>query len=176
LENVAAASLAAHLQGTSLGHIRQALLTYQPLPHHLALVHQLNDIQFYDDSFATIPEAAVAALASFDQPLVAIVGGSDKSSDYTPLVESLANYPQLRGVIAIGQTGPIIATQLQKLTQSLPIIINLVTMTEMVAAAVQLLDGQGVVLLSPGAASFGLFKDYKDRGNQFIAAAKEVGL
>jgi UDP-N-acetylmuramoylalanine--D-glutamate ligase len=156
--------------------MQQALLSYQPLPHHLALVHQWSNIAFYDDSFATTPEAAAAAIASFDQPLAIIVGGSDKGSDYAPLVTALASYPLLQAVVAIGDVGPTIASQLHQAGVMVPITTGLTAMPAMVDAAANSLNKTepGVVLLSPAAASFGLFADYKDRGRQFIDAARTL--
>jgi UDP-N-acetylmuramoylalanine--D-glutamate ligase len=171
LENVAAAGLAGYYLGLSVSTMRQALFSYQPLPHHLTLVHKTADLEFYDDSFATTPEAAAAAITSFDQPLAVIVGGSDKGSDYWPLIETLTRYPHLKGVVAIGEVGPLIAQQLRNEGLTTPICEGLQCMSDMVAAASEQVQ-QGVVLLSPAAASFGLFKDYKDRGNQFTQAAK----
>jgi UDP-N-acetylmuramoylalanine--D-glutamate ligase len=174
LENVAAAGLAAYLLGVPLDVMRQALPAYQPLPHHLALIHQWSGIGFYDDSFATTPEAAAAAVASFDQPLAIIIGGSDKGSDYTPLLKALKRYPDLKGVVTVGEVGPAMADQLRQAGIQAPISQGITDMPTMVKVAIDQLGKQGgIVLLSPAAASFGLFNDYKDRGDQFIAAARQ---
>jgi len=80
-ENITAAITAAKLTGASLAAIKQAVFNFKGLEHRLELVGEINDIKFYNDSFSTTPETAIAALKSFAEPTIMILGGSDKGSD-----------------------------------------------------------------------------------------------
>lgn len=104
-----------------------------------------------------------------------IIGGHDKGADYTEMVEKIAQSDSLRGVILIGSG----AKKLEKLFQETGSEINLInlgmtSMSEIVKAASQLAEPGDVVILSPAAASFDMFKSYQDRGEQFVQAVKNL--
>lgn len=145
--------------------IRKVLTSFTGLPHRLEFVRKLDDIAYYDDSFSTIPEAAIVALQAFDEPKVLIVGGADKGVPFDELTKAIREN-NVRHVIAIGDTGIIIAEELRA-GGFTAITEGPTTMQEMVDAARKVAQPGDIVLLSTGCASFGLFDNYKDRGNQF---------
>lgn len=153
--------------------IARGLSDFSGLPHRLKLVGEKRDVRYYDDSIATTPGSAIAAMAAFEAPKVLILGGSSKGADFTPVAEA-AEKADIRVVLLIGSEAPKIEAVLQP--RGIPYL-NLgetITMDEIVkTAAVQAQVGD-VVVLSPACASFGMFKNYKDRGDQFIAAVKNL--
>ncbi len=152
--------------------IRGVLTSFSGLEHRLELVRELDGVRYYDDSFATTPETAVAAIQAFEEPKVLILGGSDKGIALDPIADEVGKHT-VRHVIAIGDMGPVIEKLLrdQGFTAITP---GLTTMPQIVAEAHAQAQKGDVVLLSTGCASFGLFKDYKDRGNQFKQAVQAL--
>ena len=152
--------------------IRNILTTFTGLPHRLEFVREFEGIQYYDDSFGTTPETAEVAVAAFARPKVVILGGSDKGAAFDMLAKAVVEN-NVRHVITIGDTGPKIAAELQAAGFS-----NITpggkTMPEIVANARAVAKSGDVVLLSTGCASFGLFDNYKDRGNQFKEVVSQL--
>src|SRR5207245_265304 len=106
---------AAHVLGVTPDEAQGAVRHFSGLPHRLALVHEAKGVRYYDDSIATIPEAAVAALSAFPpKKVIQIVGGSDKGLSFTPMCNALVE--RAKAVLCIGQTGPAIAHQLEQST------------------------------------------------------------
>jgi UDP-N-acetylmuramoylalanine--D-glutamate ligase len=150
--------------------IHKVLASFTGLEHRLEFVRELNGVKYYDDSFGTTPETAIVAMRAFSQPKVVILGVSDKGANYTRLAEGVTK-SNVRHVITIGDTGSKIAGLLrekgfEQITEGLK------TMPEIVQHAQEATQTGDVVLLSAASASFGLFKDYKDRGNQFKNAVQ----
>ena len=153
--------------------IHSVITTFSGLPFRLEKIRELRGVTYFNDSLGTTPETTEAAIKSFSQPIVLIVGGSDKGISFCKLAETIAN-STVRSIIAIGVTGPWIAKEVKKLNLDIDIVENLTKMDSMVNKAEQLAKAGDVVLLSCGSASFGLFKDYKDRGNQFNQAVEAL--
>ena len=165
LQNICAAVTAAVEADCGLDAIRRVLHSFSGLEHRLELVRSLGGVNYYDDSFATTPESAIVALRAFKQPKVVILGGSDKRLPFGALASEVAK-ANVRQAIVIGQTAEKIAGLLAQRGFS-NTTLGLNSMPEIVAAARDIAKPGDVVLLSTGCASFGMFKDYKDRGNQF---------
>lgn len=150
---------------------REGLSKFTGLPHRLKFVREFEGVRFYDDSIATTPGSAIAALNSFEKPKILILGGSNKGADLSELIEKIAKMPEqeLRKVILMG-------AESEKLTQKLisggfKRFINLGTetnMQEVVKTAFKNAKSGDVVILSPAHASFDMFKSYVDRGEQFV--------
>ena len=150
---------------------REGLSKFTGLPHRLKFVREVEGVRFYDDSIATTPGSAIAALNSFEKPKILILGGSNKGADLSELIEKISKMPEqeLRKVILMG-------TESEKLTQKLisggfKRFINLGTetnMQEVVKTAFKNAKSGDVVILSPAHASFDMFKSYVDRGEQFV--------
>src|SRR5579872_310064 len=83
LENVCAASMAAHFAGVDIADMAFVLKTFKGLEHRLELVREVEGVRYYDDSFSTVPETAIAAILAFSAPEILILGGSSKNSDFT---------------------------------------------------------------------------------------------
>jgi UDP-N-acetylmuramoylalanine--D-glutamate ligase len=149
--------------------IEGGLSDFVGLPHRLAYVASVNNVDYYDDSIATTPTSAIAALRAFaDKPKVIILGGSSKSSDFSELATELTRhnvYAIVYGDEAIAMNAAFQAVHFFHYE-----IIKDATAEILTRKAAELAQPGGVVLLSPAAASFGLFKNYADRGEQFIAA------
>jgi UDP-N-acetylmuramoylalanine--D-glutamate ligase len=171
LENVCAAITAVWpVISGNIEAIRKIVSNFKGLEHRLELVREVSGVQYYNDSFATTPEATIAAVRAFKQPKVLILGGHDKGIPFFDLVGELT-HANVRQIIYIGDTGPKIAEMLTNHgVENVSAGGN--TMTEIVTHAKGFAQPGDVVLLSTACASFGLFKDYKDRGNQFKQAVK----
>ena len=175
LENIAAAVAVAKIFKLSPQIINQAVYSFKSLEHRLELVKTVNQVSFYNDSFSTTPETAIAALKSFSQPLIVILGGSDKGSDYTQLGKIINQHPHLKALILIGQMADNIQSAIDQAGGFKgKIIRRLKNMPAIVDQAVNLAQPGDLVLLSPACASFDMFKHYKDRGNQFKACVAQL--
>lgn len=174
LENIAAASVAAYLAGAPLSAIRKAARSFPGLPHRLQLVGEFGGVKYYNDSFGTTPATAIAAIQSFRNPITLIVGGSSKKADFRELGELIAKKSTVNHVILLGSAeAPKIRAAIEShmdRQQEQPDFYPVMSMDAAVKTAVKLAKPGEVVLLSPAAASFDLFSDYKDRGTQFTRA------
>jgi UDP-N-acetylmuramoylalanine--D-glutamate ligase len=151
---------------------RRALSSFSGLEHRLELAGEVDGVKYIDDSFGTAPETVSVALKAFEQPKIIILGGSDKGADFTALAQEIKN-SNVRQAIVIGQITDKITAALAKAGYN-DVAAGLSSMTEIVNKARELARPGDVVLLSTGAASFGMFKDYKDRGEQFKAAVQAL--
>ncbi|MDJ0764114.1 MAG: UDP-N-acetylmuramoyl-L-alanine--D-glutamate ligase [Myxococcota bacterium] len=175
LENIAAAILAAHAMGGSLSAACRVAMTFEGLPHRLEFVASKGDIHFYNDSYATRPEATLAALSHFeDSPLAIILGGSEKHADFSALVNALLAHPSLKQVCLIGDTAGRIAQGVETAGRPEFCVRTYPDLEPAMEGAVEALDTGGVVLLAPACASFGLFPNYKVRGERFRAKARAL--
>jgi UDP-N-acetylmuramoylalanine--D-glutamate ligase len=167
-QNCCAAITAFWKVSQNLDAARTVLTTFSGLEHRLELVSELNGIRYYDDSFGTTPETAIVALQAFSQPKVIILGGSDKGADYGQLASTVMEN-NVRKVILIGDQAERIQGSLLEIGFT-NFELGGETMTDMVSAARNAAQSGDVVLLSPACASFDLFENYQDRGNQFKRA------
>jgi UDP-N-acetylmuramoylalanine--D-glutamate ligase len=173
-DNVCAAVLASSLTGATLESIKETIFSFKGLEHRLEYVKTINNIAFYNDSFSTTPETAIAAIKSFKKPLVLIAGGSEKGSDYSQLGQEITK-STVKTLILIGQ----MAEKIKKAVLTAGFQGEILfrpskKMKEIVQLALNKADPGGVVLLSPACASFDMFEDYKDRGQQFKKYAQTL--
>ncbi len=150
---------------------REGLSKFTGLPHRLKFVREFEGVRFYDDSIATTPGSAIAALNSFEKPKILILGGSNKGADLSELIEKIAKMPEqeLRKVILMGAESEKLAQKL--ISSGFERFINLgakTNMQEVVKTAFENAKSGDVVILSPAHASFDMFKSYVDRGEQFV--------
>ena len=150
---------------------REGLSKFAGLPHRLKFVREFEGVRFYDDSIATTPGSAIAALNSFEKPKILILGGSNKGADLSGLIEKIAKMPEqeLRKVILMGAESEKLAQKL--ISSGFERFINLgakTNMQEVVKTAFENAQSGDVVILSPAHASFDMFKSYVDRGEQFV--------
>lgn len=157
--------------------IEKGLGAFTGLPHRLAYVATINGVDYYDDSIATTPTSAIAGLRAFaDKPKIVILGGSSKGSDFSELAKEVLGHDVY--AILIGDEAATIAAAFDATGfTNYEILENTVEGTIAEAftkRAAERAQPGGVVLLSPAAASFGLFKNYADRGEQFITAVYKL--
>jgi UDP-N-acetylmuramoylalanine--D-glutamate ligase len=169
LINTMCAVTAALLAGISESEIRNGLKTFVNAPHRLESVATINGVEFVNDSKATNVDSVVYALGSYEQPLIWIAGGIDKGNDYSIIRGAVQR--KVKSLICLGTDN----TKLRNAFEGVvPQISESRDVKELVQMALdQAADGD-VVLLSPACASFDLFKNYEDRGNQFRSAVLEM--
>lgn len=172
LENVCAALTAFWQVSQDKDAAHKVLASFTGLEHRLELVRELNGVKYYDDSFGTTPDTALTAIRAIKAPKVLIVGGVDKGLPFDGLVDEIAK-ARVKHVIAIGVTGPKIA-ELLKNRSFTDVTLGLKTMPEIVDKAKTEAEAGDAVLLAPAGSSFDMFTDYKDRGEQFKAAVREL--
>lgn len=167
-ENMIAAVLAVQAVGLEDTAIRQGLKTFQGLKHRLQFVRELGGVTYYDDSKGTNIGAVVKSLAGFSQPVHLIAGGLGKGTRYTALRSAVAAH--VRTLILMGTDREIMREDLGDLATT--VLVD--SMQDAVKAAFAAARAGDVVLLSPACASFDMFTDYADRGNQFAKSVKEL--
>jgi UDP-N-acetylmuramoylalanine--D-glutamate ligase len=167
LYNSMAAGIAGRLLDIRKENIRQSLSDFQNVEHRLEYVARIHGIEFINDSKATNVNSTWFALESIDKPIIWIAGGIDKGNDYTMLFEMVQR--KVKAVICLGLDNSVIINTFRDKVES-------VYETQSAQQAVLLAYSIGkpgdVVLLSPACASFDLFHNYEDRGNQFKQAVK----
>ncbi|TSC89162.1 MAG: UDP-N-acetylmuramoylalanine--D-glutamate ligase [Parcubacteria group bacterium Gr01-1014_3] len=177
---VMAATVAAYL-GVDRKFIVRTLKNFPGIKHRMELVAENCGVRFYNDSASTNPRTTAAAILEFTNtlnakpyPLVLIAGGKDKNLDYAPLATTLANTSHVKTVILLGENKNKVFEKLK--IENLKLKIELADDLEIaVKNAYQSAKIYGgAVLFSPGAASFDMFKDYQDRGEQFKEIVKKL--
>ncbi len=164
--NALAALLAAVALGADAQRALAALGDFRALPHRCELVAEARGVRWLDDSKATNPSAAVAAVANLSGPLLWILGGKDKGLDFAELLD--APVARVKRALLIGAAAEAIAASLSgKLAFE-----QCETLARAVARAAELAAPGDTVLLSPACASFDQFASYEDRGRQFAALAR----
>jgi UDP-N-acetylmuramoylalanine--D-glutamate ligase len=170
LLNVLAASALAGLAGVPLEVIRNVATTFTGVEHRLELVRDVNGTRWYNDSIATAPERALAAIRSFQEPIVLLAGGRDKDLPWDEFAEEVLC--RVRRLITFGEAGPMIAKMVENASESgketrLEQVTRTGTLEEAVEAAARAARSGDVVLLSPGGTSFDAFRDFVERGDRF---------
>ncbi|MCA1587495.1 MAG: UDP-N-acetylmuramoyl-L-alanine--D-glutamate ligase [Chloroflexi bacterium] len=169
LADVLAAALGARAAGAAVPDIAEAVREFRGVPHRLEVIAERDGVRWVNDSQATIPLAAIAALEAFDAPIVLIAGGKDKGLDYGAFADAIA--ARARAVVLIGET----ADGLQALLADRVPHFRASNMPQAVSLAAALVRRGDVALLAPAAASFDMFEDYAARGDAFRAALAALG-
>ncbi len=167
--NSMAASLAATAVDIRKEKIREALQTFESLEHRMEPVVTIKGVEFINDSKATNINSTWFALESMEKPTILILGGVDKGNDYS-LIKDLVK-EKVKAIVCMGTDNLKIH---QAFGDVMPLIVNTSSTSEAVQAAFHFAEKGDCVLLSPACASFDLFKNYEDRGNQFKQAVKEL--
>jgi len=167
--NSMAASLAATAVDIRKEKIREALQTFESLEHRMEPVVTIKGVEFINDSKATNINSTWFALESMEKPTILILGGVDKGNDYS-LIKDLVK-EKVKAIVCMGTNNLKIH---QAFGEVMPLIVNTSSTSEAVQAAFHFAEKGDCVLLSPACASFDLFKNYEDRGNQFKQAVKEL--
>jgi UDP-N-acetylmuramoylalanine--D-glutamate ligase len=169
LKNTMAASMAAKLVGIRKETIRQSITNFQGAEHRLEKVLKIGHVQYINDSKATNVNATYYALDSMSAPTVWIVGGVDKGNDYKELMPLVRE--KVKAIICIGLDNEKIKDAFGNV---IDLIVETYAMTEAVKVAYKIAERGDTVLLSPACASFDLFENYEDRGNQFKEEIKNL--
>ncbi|MBC7874157.1 MAG: UDP-N-acetylmuramoyl-L-alanine--D-glutamate ligase [Ferruginibacter sp.] len=167
--NTMAACVAATLLDIRKDKIRDAVQNFQSLEHRMEHVATVRGVEFINDSKATNVNSTWYALETMTKPIVLILGGVDKGNDYS-LIEELVK-EKVKAIICLGTDNRKIH---EAFGNTVSTIVNTSAAAEAVHAAFHFASKGDVVLLSPGCASFDLFKNYEDRGNQFKQVVKEL--
>lgn len=175
VDNACAAITVAKHYGISNEAIEQGLKNFHGLEHRLEFVAEVDGVAYYNDSFSSAPSATIAAVLSFDIPEVLIVGGRDKGADFSELVAVLANRENLKKVLIVGE----VRQKLHKLLTAAGLseklrVLDVQTMGEIVAAAKEEAASGDVIILSPACASFDMFRNFYDRGDQFRSIVQSL--
>ncbi len=149
--------------------IREAVTSFQNLEHRMEKVAMVRGVEFVNDSKATNVNSTWYALESMEKPTVLILGGIDKGNDYTLLAELIKE--KVKAIICLGLNNQKIHEAFANCTAT---IIDAASANDAVVKSFQLAQKGDVVLLSPACASFDLFKNYEDRGNQFKKAVRDL--
>ena len=170
----AIAAVKSILPNVSDDEIKKGLSEFTGLPHRLKFVAEKYGVKYYDDSISTTPGSAIAALKAFVEPKILILGGSDKGADYSELAKEIARQ-NVRLIIINGANVDEIREVLREEKVDCEIVqLNMAGMKEVAKLAKNKAQSGDVVILSPAAASFDMFKGYSDRGEQFVAAVEEL--
>lgn len=165
LDNVLAACAIAGAAGVKPEAMTEAIKNFEPVPHRLETVRELDGVTYVNDSIATAPERVVAALRSYTEPVVLLAGGADKNLPWNEMV-ALA-LTKCRHIVAFGRDGDIVVNTVKKIAGTTDDVTRVATLDEAVAEAVNVAEAGDVVLLSPGGTSYDAYKDFADRGDHF---------
>jgi UDP-N-acetylmuramoylalanine--D-glutamate ligase len=170
--NIAAAACAAWQAGADPDQFSAALKSFQPLPHRLQMVKEEAGRQFWNDSIATTPESAIAALKVFSRPVILLAGGYDKGQDLSTFACEIRQ--KAKAVILMGQTAATMRDLVNSGDSGTGLMVREARDFRDAFAQAVALSGEGdIVLLSPGCASYGWFRDYRERGELFTQLARE---
>ncbi|HMO87818.1 MAG TPA: UDP-N-acetylmuramoyl-L-alanine--D-glutamate ligase [Lacibacter sp.] len=167
--NTMAAGITAATLGIRKEKIREAITTFESLEHRMELVALVKGVEYINDSKATNINSTWFALESMTRPTILILGGVDKGNDYDVLKDLVKE--KVKAIVCLG-------TDNRKIHEAfgdvMPLLVNTSSAADAVRAAYHFAEKGDAVLLSPACASFDLFKNYEDRGNQFKQAVREL--
>ncbi len=179
LSNLAAALCIAKHFGAEDHKIIKALPKFKALPHRLEFVAEIKGVKWYNDSKATTPQSAITAIEAFDQPVIIIAGGYDKHLPFDEFGQKIAK--KAKAAILIGQTAKSIAKAIEEhksksAQEHKPKIEFAVSLEKAVRLAKGLAKSGDVVLLSPACASYDMFENYEQRGNEFCKLVRGISV
>jgi UDP-N-acetylmuramoylalanine--D-glutamate ligase len=169
LQNRMATALAARAAEIKNEFIRESLRSFEGVAHRLELVREYKGVRYFNDSKATNVNAVWYALSSFNTPMVLILGGRDKGSDFKLLEHQIRD--KVHTIVAIGEAKDKIKNELGK---SVPNLIEASSMKEAVKKSRNVAKRGEIVLLSPACSSFDMFENFEHRGNEFKQAVLDL--
>ena len=162
-ENVMAAAAICIQMGVPVGIIADTIRSFKAVEHRIEYVRTLDGVEYYNDSKGTNPDAAIRGIQAMNRPTYLIGGGYDKQSEYKEWIESFDG--KVKKLLLIGQTREKIAKEAEEC--GFTDIMLLDTFEDAVLTAAKLAEPGEAVLLSPACASWGMFKNYEERGDKF---------
>lgn len=167
--NSMAAAITGSLFSIRKDNIKESLSDFQNVEHRLEYVSRIHGIEFINDSKATNVNSTWYALESINKPIIWIAGGTDKGNDYSILNEMATK--KVKALICLGKDN---SKLIEAFEGSIDTIVETTSMDEAIRYSIYLGEKEDVVLMSPACASFDLFENYEDRGNQFKAAVAKL--
>lgn len=172
-ENIGAAEEVAQILKIKKDIYLKTIANFSNLNHRLEFVREINKVSYFDNSFSTTPESSVLDLKSFKKNIVLLAGGADKGANFLPFAKEIKK--RVKFLILLSGIGTErIKKDLKKIKYPQNKMIEVFNMTDAVKIATKQASPQDTVLLSTGCASFGLFKNYKERGNLFQEEVKNL--
>lgn len=172
LENIAAAEEVAKILKIKKEVYLKTIANFSNLNHRLEFVKKIDNVSYFDNSFSTTPESTVLDLKSFKKNIVLIAGGADKGANFLPLAKEIKKRVKFLILLA-GKGTERIKVEIKKVNYPKNKTIEVFSMKDAVKIAKEQANNGDTVLLSTGCASFGLFKNYKERGNLFQEEVKK---
>jgi UDP-N-acetylmuramoylalanine--D-glutamate ligase len=172
-KNIDAARIVAEKLNISENDIEKGVKTFKSLPHRIEFIKEREGVKYFDDSFATTPEASIVALESFNDPIILLASGADKGANFDNFAKKIKEKVKFL-VLFSGEALENIESSLEKVNfpQNNIVVVN--SMSKAIQMARKNAKNGDIVLLSTACASFGLFKNYKERGNLFKEEVKKV--
>lgn len=167
--NTMAAGLAPSIIGIRKSKIREAVQSFESIEHRMEFVVTIRGVEFINDSKATNVNSTWYALESMNKPVILILGGVDKGNDYSMLHELIKE--KVKAIVCLGTDNTKIH---EAFKDDLTVILDTTTAEQAVKASFRMAEPGDVVLLSPACASFDLFNNYEDRGDQFKKAVRDL--
>ncbi len=175
LENICAAITTVWQIDKNIEAIRNIVKTFKGLPNRLELIRKIDGVNFYNDSFASAPEASAAAINSIEGSKIMIIGGFDRKLELSGLTKTvLDKNNEIKKIILIGESAKRTANELKNLGYDNYVINTSNSIDEIVAQAKSLAEDGDSVVLSPGFPSFDMFKNFEERGNKFRLAVQKL--
>jgi UDP-N-acetylmuramoylalanine--D-glutamate ligase len=176
IDNVLAAGLTAFSCGISPQAVRDVAIRFQGVQHRLQLVRELDGVAYYNDSIATAPERTLAALAIFERPIVLIAGGRDKHLPLEPLADEVTR--KVKAAVLLGEAAGLLEDAFragrERNKADRPAILRVADLREAVCMARRAAQPGDVVLLSPACTSYDMFKDFEERGREFVGLVSQL--
>ncbi|MBC8099423.1 MAG: UDP-N-acetylmuramoyl-L-alanine--D-glutamate ligase [Armatimonadetes bacterium] len=172
VSNVLAACAIAGAAGLEPDVMRETILMFKAVPHRLETVREIDGVTYVNDSIATAPERVIAALRSYDEPLILLAGGADKKLPWDEMI--VLALQKARHIIAFGRDGDIVVNTARKFNAPPDTVTRVETLDEAVALAALLAQPGDVVLLSPGGTSYDAYQDFAQRGEHFRTLVHEL--
>ena len=169
LLNTLAAATLADSADLPIEAIRQAITTFTGIPHRLERVAIIDGVQYINDSIATAPERALAALRAFDEPIILLAGGRDKDLNWEAWLAFVEK--RCKAVVLFGEIGEMIGRKMSRSSLPHPTFNTLAQATQ---HAHHIATSGDIVLLSPGGTSFDAFTDFAERGEQFRQQVQQL--
>lgn len=181
LENILPAIVITKELGVKNADIAETIKEFKNLPHRLQFVRELNGVKYFNDSYSTNTQTSMAAVDSFEEPTILIAGGYDKGLDYNDWALKILTKQNLHTVILVGDTSDKMERALFEAEEKLgeaegspTKIIRRMNLEDAVVDSYAEAEEGSVVVMSPAASSFDLYKSYKDRGNEFVAQVRKL--
>jgi UDP-N-acetylmuramoylalanine--D-glutamate ligase len=177
--NVLAATAIASAAGMQAATIAEAVRSFQPVPHRLEPVGEVDGVRYVNDSIASTPERTLAGIRSFSEPLVLLLGGKDKDLPKDELAREALR--RCTGIVFFGADGPLLeaAVEAQAATvafEDRPLTVRVRTLAEAVAEAREIAAPGDVVLLSPACTSFDAYANFEQRGDEFRQIVRRMAM